>query len=226
MDVKEKHSPYYKLLTAFHDFKGCILCELESGYLYRYFENMFYESVNDYGLRQKLTKSRGFCSRHINTLLSVQDALGTAILYKDQLSIFCRFLDKIRHYNFKSLHSMLDDEMKSRNLCPACVSQRQFRRDKIETFLEWLDDNELKQAFEASAGFCREHLFAVLEQNDDENIRKYLIDIHLGKYEQLLLEVEEFIRKNDYQFNHEGFGKEGNSWLRTVKMLNGSKNIF
>ena len=36
-------------------------------------------------------------------------------------------------------------------------------------------------------------------------------------------ELAEFIRKNDYQFSAEGFGKEGDSWLRAIGMIAGSR---
>jgi len=49
-----------------------------------------------------------------------------------------------------------------------------------------------------------------------------LIAIHREKLEALHTELAELIRKNDYRFMKEGFGKEGDSWLRAVAMMVGS----
>jgi len=50
-----------------------------------------------------------------------------------------------------------------------------------------------------------------------------LLVIHREKLESLKAELTEFIRKNDYQFIAEGFGKEGDAWLRAVGLMVGSR---
>ena len=222
---KEKHMPYYKLLAALEKARDCVLCELGAGYLHRYFENLLYENVNDPGLRKKLTRSGGFCHRHAHLLLTVGDALGTAILYKDLVGLFSRELDRMKTGQIKSLHKELQGRSACLD-CPACLSEKEHRRNQIGTFLEWLEDEELKRKFEAGPGFCKEHLFAVLEQADNQKVCTYLIETHGRKYALLLADLEEFIRKNDYRFIKEKVGPEGSSWLRAVKMLTGVKEVF
>lgn len=225
MEDKLKPFSYYDFISEFYETQECAFCKMDAVYLHRYFENLLYENVNDPDLRANLCKSNGFCHRHAHILLSLKDPLGTAILYRDQFDLVRRKMKSLKKLNPKSLHAELEKQ-KTDNKCPACVSERQNRISKINTFLEWINDTELKQAFENSPGFCREHLFSVLEQTDNEKTSAYIIDVHLRKYSELHSELEEFIRKNDYRYLKEGFGSEGNSWSRAVKMLTGAKDVF
>jgi len=226
MGNKEKHSPYYNLIATFRDARECALCELESSYIHHYFESMLYENVNNPDLRKQLNDAGGFCHRHAHLLLSFQDALGIAILYNDRIAYLCHFLDEIKNSSGRSLHKRLETEQNGYDNCPACTFEQETRKDKIDTFLEWLDEEELKREFESGQGFCKKHLIAVLKQTDDEKASAYIIDVHRKKYAQLLAELEEFMRKNDYRFIKDGFGKEGNSWFRAVKVMVGLKDAF
>ena len=57
----------------------------------------------------------------------------------------------------------------------------------------------------------------------DETIYETLITIHREKLETLRDELAEFIRKNDYQIIREGFGAEGDAWLRAIGTIVGSR---
>jgi hypothetical protein len=59
----------------------------------------------------------------------------------------------------------------------------------------------------------------VRDPSDVERLRA----IHYDKLESLKAELDEFIRKNDYQFAGEGFGKEGDAWLRAIGMVVGKR---
>ena len=219
---KEKHLSYYSLLETMREVPGCVLCELESQHLQHYLSNLLHENVNDPGLRQKLAASGGFCHRHAHILASCHDALGVAILYQEQVSGFCRFLEKSAKKSVKSFNH----KTREKYSCPACLAEQNYRLSKIKTFLEWLGDDELRAAFEGGPGFCREHLLAVLTEVGNQDVYSYIVDLHLKKFSTLLGELKEFIRKNDYRFVQEGFGKEKDSWLRAVKMLVGGKDLF
>ena len=48
-----------------------------------------------------------------------------------------------------------------------------------------------------------------------------LRDIARERYAVLRAELDEFIRKNDYRFQSEGMGAEGDSWKRAVGLMTG-----
>jgi hypothetical protein len=52
-----------------------------------------------------------------------------------------------------------------------------------------------------------------------------LVDLQRRTMGELRDELAEFIRKNDYRFRHEGFGKEGDSWLRAIGIICGEQDV-
>jgi hypothetical protein len=79
------------------------------------------------------------------------------------------------------------------------------------------------QALQASDGLCLAHLRLALEHVRDQSASDQLLLIHREKLENLRSELSEFIRKNDYQAMKEGFGREGDAWLRAVGMVVGKR---
>jgi hypothetical protein len=50
-----------------------------------------------------------------------------------------------------------------------------------------------------------------------------LLSLTRQKLTDLTGELAEFIRKNDYRFSPEGYGREGDSWKRAVAKAVGNK---
>jgi hypothetical protein len=92
--------------------------------------------------------------------------------------------------------------------------------------LEGLAHEEMRAALEASPGLCVPHFLIALDRTRDPERQQYLIRLEEKRFRELLGELQEFCRKNDYRFRKEGFGKEGDSWARAVRMLTGSRDVF
>ena len=82
---------------------------------------------------------------------------------------------------------------------------------------------EVRQALQDSEGLCLSHLRLVLGSVNEESVYETLLSIHRDNLERLKHELAEFIRKNDYQAIKEGFGSEGNAWLRAITMIVGNR---
>jgi len=46
------------------------------------------------------------------------------------------------------------------------------------------------------------------------------------KAKQAVTDLQKFCRKRDYRFRKEGFGREGDSWIRVVNTMMGSREVF
>jgi hypothetical protein len=222
----QKHMSYFDVLEALQKAKVCALCELEARGMRRHLDNLLYENVNDVGVRGDLARSRGYCRRHAHMLLGFADGLGTAILYQAQVRLFLEFLKGLDSLPAKLRRKKPPKSWNQEALCPACVIQSQSRHGYLGTLLEWLGDPEMRKAFDASPGLCVPHLLLVLGQARDAASREYLVAAHIGKYSVLANELAEFVRKQDYRFRSEGFGKEKDSWQRAVNMMVGMKDVF
>lgn len=222
----EKHMPYYHVLDALKKAPGCPICHLEHEGVRRYLDSLLYESVNDPDVRAGLARSKGYCGRHAHLLLSLGNGLGTAILYRDQVKLFQDFLAGMAQGARLFRRRKAADQWDKHTLCPACRVQMQERDISVSVLVAWLGEEEMRLALEASPGLCVPHFLLVLDAAKAEEIRRFLIAVERKKLTGILRELDEFCRKHDYRFSSEGFGKEGDSWVRALRLMVGRDGVF
>ena len=226
----DKNITYYTVLETLKSAKECPLCYLEADAMHAYFDSILYESVNDPKLRSELVRSKGYCHRHAYFLNDMQDCLGIAIMYQDQVQLFKDLLTKkalaIRDRTSEQT-SERTSERNDKYICPACRSQAEARQRYLAILMEGLATlPEIQASYETSPGFCMPHLSILLETIKDPAIQNYLYATEERNLTGLWKELQEFIRKNDYRYSNEPFGKERDSWSRAIKKLNGNKAVF
>lgn len=220
---------------------GCPVCRLEERATERYLDNNFYENVNSPAWRDSLRASLGFCHEHawlaVNKRLG--DALGFSIVYRDIVNAVLKqlsdhgdtihasrrrgsFLRQIPEKTRNMVQKMLD-AFTPRKHCPVCVHRDETTRRVLSVLVEELEKPQMMDALVASDGLCLPHLRHTLEHVKELSVCEQLLNIHREKLENLSAELGEFIRKNDYQALKEGFGREGDAWLRAISMITGSR---
>lgn len=229
----------YKLLEACRE-TGCPVCRLEQRSIERYLDSQFYENVNSPTWRDQLRASLGFCREHAWLAVDKRlgDALGFSIIYDDILNSVLNRLDDGRSRRpprrWTSLLTQIPEPARHliqnmlaaitpRKHCPACEHRDEFRRQTISTLVESLAAPEVVEALQASEGLCLPHLKLALEHVRDASVGEQLLKVHRAKLDGLKAELAEFIRKSDYQVIKEGFGSEGDAWLRAIRMIVGDK---
>jgi hypothetical protein len=80
----------------------------------------------------------------------------------------------------------------------------------------------MTEALQSSEGLCISHLQLALGSVNDESAFETLLAIQRRKWENLKTELAEFIRKSDYHVIQQGFGSEGNAWLRAISLIAGN----
>ena len=214
---------------------GCPICRLEQQGVERYLDNQFYENVNRPAWRDHLRASHGFCHEHTWLAVNMRfgDALGFSIIYHDIVNNILRSLNedsgsahKARQGMGTSMRSRIDGvlaALTTRKRCPACEYREELTRDLLSAFLEDLQTSQMKEALQASEGLCLPHMRQALGTTNDGSNYEVLLDHHREKLESLKNELADFIRKNDYQVIKEGFGREGNAWLRAISIIAGRR---
>lgn len=227
----------YDLIQACQK-SGCPICRLEQHAVERYIDNLFYESVNDIQLREKLRASMGFCREHAWLAVDKRlgNALGFAIIYQDVINNTLRQLESnvtppvTRHWSalLKQIPEQVSGTVQRvlyaltpQKHCVVCLQRDKALHNIILSFIESLNEPEVINALKASDGLCLPHLKKVFESVRDATSSDLLLSIHREKLESLRGELTEFIRKNDYRFKDEGFGAEGDSWKRAVSKVIG-----
>jgi len=221
--------------------QGCPVCRLEQQDVERYLGQKFYENVNSPAWRDSLRASLGFCHEHawlaVNQRLG--DALGFSIIYSDLLnsvltqlndnsgpartsrrgaSLLRQIPEQARNMIEKMLYALTP-----RKRCPVCEHRDEMTRNTLSVLVKELPGPEMTAALQASEGLCLPHLRLTLEHVKDLSACEKLLTIQREKLESLRAELAEFIRKNDYQVIKEGFGSEGDAWIRAVRMIAGNR---
>ena len=183
----------------------------------RYLDAIFYEQVNDIPLRKKLRDARGLCNEHAWAAADVLkgNALGLAIVYNDVISTV---MDELAAQSPRRRVAV-----KVSGLCPACEQREELAYHTISVTAQYIKDDELASVFKNSSGLCLFHLKAILEKLNDAEARELLLKLQQERWQNLRGELLEFIRKNDYRFQSEGFGEERDSWRRAVWAVAGNK---
>jgi hypothetical protein len=198
-----------------------------------------YELVNDPEARDQIRETLGFCNPHAHYLLTLTgSALGTGIIFRDVVNTILKQLERVsysppRGAPLYRLVEALDRQrptlaseaavraLSPRAPCPVCVQQEKMEALAIAALLTGLEDEELREALQSSAGLCLPHLRRALQAVRRQTEFDALTSLARDRYAALRAELDEFIRKNDYRFQHEGMGAEGDSWKRAVNLMTG-----
>jgi Family of unknown function (DUF6062) len=235
----DKSFTYFALLEGFSK-SGCPVCRFMEEYSLSYLDALFYEQVNDGGIRRKLRHARGFCNWHAWQASKIANsALGVAIIAKDLITEEITRIDHLRRQplvtrmqhptgNRMSPKSLLTfiQGWQQKGICPACEIILEYERHALETILNFLHEAEFARRFENSTALCVIHTRRAAEANGSHPHLHALIDIQRRKYAHLVGELEEFCRKHDYRFSHESWGSESDSWLRAIELLAGKPDVF
>jgi len=214
--MTEKHSAYFNLNDAFKE-DHCPLCYLARRAVWHFLDSVFYEQVNDPGVRATLKRSWGFCEKHFRHTLEMGNPLGVAIIGKHLLeTIRSEWADDVERHQ----------KEKKAALCPACEIWDKAVNDYAALLIENLGDSSFVFDYERSCGLCIPHFKKIYAGIEDKKIRKRILDVELEKADVFIRELEEFIRKNDYRFADEKFGREGSAWRRAVEFLKGNNEAF
>ena len=230
----------HKLLEACRE-PGCPVCRLEQQDVEHYLDRKFYESVNSPAWRDQLRASLGFCHEHawlgVNKRLG--DALGFSIIYRDLVNSVLkqlndgssparasrRWASSLRQVpeQARTMIEKMLTALTPRKRCPVCEHRDETTRRVLSVLVEELEKPQMTDALRSSDGLCLSHLQDSLQHVNELPVCEKLLAIHREKLEDLSSELGEFIRKNDYQAIKEGFGREGDAWLRAVSIIVGSR---
>jgi len=208
-----------------HEQEGCPICHYGREAGRKYLDGVMYESVNDFGLRQRLVKNMGFCAFHSQEILTFPGAkLGAAIIEQAMLKEALRRMEDVSpargsifsRGNKNGSGSSVPD----RNNCPACLHEQAAEQRAIEELLTHWDET-WAGLLENAGGMCFNHLTLTLRLAP-KSTAKTLKAMHKDLWQTLIAQLDEFIRKQDYRFRDESISEEeGVASRRTIAILTG-----
>jgi hypothetical protein len=215
-----KDRTYLALLQACAE-PGCPLCRMSLRAVRSHLDSIMYEYVNDPGMRSALIDARGYCNEHASWLAEGRGReLGVAIVYRDVVANVHDVLQSTPPDMRRYARELLE-RLRPAAECPACVYRRETEDRMLGVLLVHLDREELRAALDGFAGLCLPHFERGLELGQKSPALGRLVSYQVRALARLRDELAEFIRKNDYRFANEGFGDEGDSWLRALAAVSG-----
>src|SRR5215472_4422000 len=177
---------------------GCAVCQLTHRSVGRFLKSIAYEQVNDIDLRGELRANRGFCGPHAQRWLGMPgNVLGTALIYRDAINAAVRDLS-----TSPASRGVLPSLLGARPRDGVCVACR-YQADAADRYLGTLLDSlsELASAVATSDGLCLPHTRRAVERAGRRAEPLVTRAHQVGA--QLIAELDEVIRKEDYRFKHE-----------------------
>jgi hypothetical protein len=220
----------YHDLLGFLKNTGCPVCHAENRGARRYLDSLFWESVTDGPIRARVRAAHGFCREHaalLVELLGSNDALGIAIVYRDVLKHLraeAIAAASSEHANRRWWQRKPDPlRLRPHLKCSACESTGEMSSMYLALLARTEPDSELgRAARQPSRGLCIAHLDHGLSISASEEERDCLLDIYLQTHDELIEDLSEYIRKQDYRFRSEGLTEQqASSWRRAVSRVVG-----
>jgi uncharacterized protein DUF6062 len=229
-----RHSVFFDIEDALAK-PGCPLCRLTTASVLQYFASLGYEQVNDVEARDELRASGGFCRRHAWLFWERSgNRLGVAIIYRDLLNHASGGVKAsgglIGGGLGRRLGRLLPGGRRGERPgsapvrpCTACRYEDDAELRYRSTLLEHLGAADVRQRFARSDGLCLPHLTRALEAGRRGEDLAFLREDAIRRLGSLVGELDEYIRKHDYRFRHEGFGSEEDSPRRAVERAVGEE---
>lgn len=206
---------------------GCALCKLVARDEQRFLDSLTYERILDIPTRETLQKSRGLCAPHARAWRAVQGcALSVALVYR---SIIKNLLAETQPQTSRGWRARAEtprqvaERLGNAEPCPVCQLGEATARRYAEVLLRDLADEGVRAALIQGGGLCLPHLRLALTASGPAAGYRALLDAQQEAWVGLMSELDEFIRKNDYRFQHEPMNDERDSWLRALDALVGTR---
>ena len=230
---------------------GCPVCRMQHDAAVHSIDAFLWENVNDPVIRKPINDAYGFCVQHTQMLVAKEmmssgPVLGVNIIYALLAKKVARELKQIhpgsgrRNAALDSLHKLterlpskkfLNSAGKHRLLvpagrCPVCLVVEETGENVLETLFEILHAGEehFAESYKASSGLCLEHLRSGLEQNMEKfpAAANLLIQDTLGRLTTQESQMQEYLRKHDWEYREEALTPEEQSaWLHTLTFFTG-----
>ena len=192
----------------------CVLCFLTRSDTHEHLKSLFEECVTDPKSRDNLRDSEGLCRRHAWLAVDLGQSLGLSVIYSDLIQRDLAGLSKKRGLFGKT-------KPKS---CPLCESEKRIDHSHVRHFASaWGHSEALRGAFSKKGVLCLDHLEKTLQEKTAPAHRGSLLETGRKALEPVLKDLNEFLEKQDYHRSREAVGKEGDAWIRAVRMVSGER---
>lgn len=196
----------------------CPICSLVVKRSKQAMDGFLYESVNDGSLQERIKKSRGICNFHSRMLKGFGDPLAHAILY--------HFLLEQAILDLESMNPKKMSMYQRRDTCMFCERSKESETAYLDEFLKGYSHEDFREKYRHGGLLCMPHLGMLIAKDVKQQYIKRIIADTSAKYKDLMLDLQEIQRKNDYRYMHEPWTeKQKMAWQKAVDVINDSAGL-
>jgi hypothetical protein len=241
--VPGKFIGFFRLLAACETGR-CPICACLTDDSRRALDAMLGEHVTDPRTRDELYAAWGFCSWHASSLGDGSGVTGTAILFEDLLRLcgerfggfapaspprgspWAWLIARLATPRARERIPAVVSEYRARRRCRICVRLAQSERSYIDAVVAFADDQELRVAYDRSAGLCVPHLAAVVARGERSGAVPAIVNTTLRRWNELRGHLAAFVRKHEYRATGTITEAEAGSYRRAAETLAGLPQLF
>lgn len=215
---------------AFDENDGCPFCRMRRTLEDNERELIMGASMMDPDIRIKTNKI-GFCKRHYEKMLSMNNKLSLALMLQSHLDEVSQKTviwksSLIGKDNTKKATENMRELKKSCYICQR--TDEKFEKMVICSVILWLSDEKFKEKMKNQSYFCLEHAELFLEtarikldKKTFSNFAEQLSNVQNSYFNSLKDDIALFCKKFDYRYENEPWGNSKDSVERAVKFLEG-----
>lgn len=194
-------------------------------------------------IREK-TDAQGFCRRHFKMMYDYGNRLGNALILSthlkklnqelgEELKNFAPeksgFLKRRKHRDEKGSSTLFSWLQSKKQSCYVCDHFQSIYHRYLDTFFDLYRKNEeFRELFQKSRGFCLPHFYDLMEAAEDklsdnqkQTFYPELFAMMQDNMKRLQREVEWFVQKNDYRNKDKDWGSSADSIQRAMQKCAG-----
>jgi len=228
------------VIDAFKEDCECVLCRLYQKLEKDSVDFVLGPSYMESDVRL-MTNEHGFCRIHMMQLYAEPNRLGVALMMESHMKQIREDLKKrtqrspkASRFSFKKqdigegvtgyTKPLLDD-------CYICQRVDGFFDRYLDTlFYLWKKEEDFRQVFVTSKGFCLQHFGMLydmapkhLNQKQLEEFSEILVRLQEDNYDRVIGDIEWFITKFDYRFEKEPWKNSKDAIIRSIEKVSSFK---
>ena len=212
---------------------GCPVCTQIEAVERHYLEGMLYEYVLDVGVRKKLHKLHGFCTRHAKLAIMTEvrlksDGLHLATMFEtvvqENIGVIeeqAKLIDEIAVETNKRKKRKAVRSAEA-GKCFVCDFLRDSEDIAVHSLLRFAGDDEFIEKYAASRTLiCFRHIEMLVK----EKVSTRVLNASVTKVKRIQTDLLNFIDKHDYQKPHDYTQAELDSYLDVVNFFSGQMRL-
>ncbi len=142
------------------------------------------------------------------------DGLGASIIYLDVLSTYMDNMNELIESTLRDYNSK----------CIICEHLKEFEDIYLSEFVKCLSNGSLLGKYrESEAVLCHRHFHLIHGSIDSEELRIRFYGIQVEKIRKTIMELREYIRKQDYRVTEEVSLNEARAWRKAIEIIKGAR---